>query len=211
MPRLRTNEEWLEELGSPGPARDAALVDLHAILTAGLQRGVLSQVDTTAPEFDTQAEDFAQDALLKILENLDTFEGRSQFTTWAHKIAVNMALTELRRKRWRDPSLESMTETEDGDYTPSFLADEGPEPENAAERREMLATVNRLIMEELTEKQRTGLLTAIVEGRSANDVAELMDMKPNAVYKLLHDARLRLRDRLAREGLTPEEVIAVFE
>ena len=164
------------------------------------------EVFTTDIQHETQAAH-----VLKILENLDTFEGRSQFTTWAHKIAVNMALTELRRKRWRDPSLESMTETEDGDYTPSFLADEGPEPENAAERREMLATVNRLIMEELTEKQRTGLLTAIVEGRSANDVAELMDMKPNAVYKLLHDARLRLRDRLAREGLTPEEVIAVFE
>lgn len=211
MPRLRTNEEWVEALGSPGPERDAALADLHGILTAGLQRGVLNQVDTAAPEFDTLAEDFTQEALLKILDNLDTFEGRSQFTTWAHKIAVNMALTELRRKRWRDSSLESLTETEDGEYTPSFLADEAPEPENAAERREMMATISRLIMEELTEKQRTGLLTAVVDGRSANEVAELLDMKPNAVYKLLHDARLRLKDRLAREGLTPEEVIGVFE
>jgi RNA polymerase sigma-70 factor (ECF subfamily) len=211
MPRLRTNEEWLEALSSSGPERDVALADLHTLLATGLQRGVLSQVDTAAPEFDTMAEDFAQDAVLKILDNLETFEGRSQFTTWAHKIAVNMVLTELRRKRWRDASLEGLTETDNGEYTPSFLADEGPEPENAAERQEMLSTVRRLIMEELTERQRVGMLMAIVDGRSANDVAAILDMKPNAVYKLLHDARLRLKDRLAREGLTPEDVLGVFE
>jgi RNA polymerase sigma-70 factor (ECF subfamily) len=211
MPRIRTNGEWLEELGTPGPERDVALADLHAILSAGLQRGVLSQVETAAPEFAALAGDFAQEALLKILDSLESFEGRSQFTTWAHKIAVNIALTELRRKRWKDPSLDQLTETEDGEYTPSFLADEGPKPENAAERREMLHTVRRLIMEELTEKQRTGLLMLVIDGRSPNEVAEVMDMKPNAVYKLLHDARLRLKDRLAREGLTPEEVIGVFE
>jgi RNA polymerase sigma-70 factor (ECF subfamily) len=208
---MRSNEEWLEELSSPGPEQDAALGDLHDILSAGLRRGVLAQVDTAAPEFETLAGDFAQEALLKILDSLDTFEGRSQFTTWAHKIAVNIALTELRRKRWRDPSLDQLTETEDGEYTPSFLADEGPEPENAAERREMLSTVRRLIMEELTERQRTGLLMLVIDGRSPNEVAEVMKMKPNAVYKLLHDARLRLKDRLAREGLTAEEVISVFE
>jgi RNA polymerase sigma-70 factor (ECF subfamily) len=208
---MRSNEEWLQALGSAGLERDAALADLHDILATGLRRGVLSQVDTAAPEFEALAGDFAQEALLKILDSRDSFEGRSQFTTWAHKIAVNIALTELRRKRWKDPSLDQLTETEDGEYTPSFLADKGPEPENAAVRREMMNTIKRLILEELTEKQRTGLLTIIVDGRSPNEVAELMDMKPNAVYKLLHDARLRLKDRLAREGLTPEEVIGVFE
>ncbi|NOH03849.1 MAG: hypothetical protein HND47_18735 [Chloroflexi bacterium] len=35
---------------------------------------------------------------------MDTFEGRSLFTTWVHKIAIRIALTELRRKRWRDAS-----------------------------------------------------------------------------------------------------------
>lgn len=43
-----------------------------------------------------------QETLLRVLDQLDTFEGRSLFTTWVHKIAIRIALTELRRKRWRD-------------------------------------------------------------------------------------------------------------
>jgi RNA polymerase sigma-70 factor (ECF subfamily) len=167
-------------------------------------------VNTSAPEFETLAEDFVQEALLKILDKLDTFAGRSQFTTWAHKIAVSVALTELRRKRWQDLSLDGMLDVGDGDYTPSFTADPMPEPENALERSDMMARVERLIMEELTEKQRTALVASVIHGFSTAEVANQLDMKPNAVYKLLHDARLRLRSRLAADGLSPEEVISVF-
>ena len=52
--------------------------------------------------------DFAQEALIKITANLDSFRGESRFTTWAQKIAVNVALTELKRKRWRDVSLQEL-------------------------------------------------------------------------------------------------------
>jgi RNA polymerase sigma-70 factor (ECF subfamily) len=207
----RTNEQWLTELAEPGPAREAALVDLHQILLSGLRRGLLGQINTNAPEFETQAEDFVQEAALKILDKLDTFAGRSQFTTWAHKIAVSVALTELRRKRWQDKSLDGMLNTEEGDYTPKFIADKAPQPEKAAEQAEMLAHVQRLINEGLTEKQRMAMETAVIQGKSTNEVAEIMDMKPNAVYKLLHDARLRLKKELESEGLSTVDVISVFE
>ena len=207
----RTNEQWLADLGSPGAPRESALADLHNILVSGLRRGLLNRVNTTAPEFETMAEDFAQEALLKILDNLETFAGRSLFTTWAHKIAISVALTELRRKRWQDHSLEGITETETGTYTPGFSADPAPEPENAAVRAEMLAHVQQLINKGLTDKQRTVLIESVINGQSAAAVAVKMNMKPNAVYKLLHDARVRLRQHLADEGLTPADVIAVFE
>ncbi len=194
-----------------GSARETALADLHDILVSGLSRGLLNRVNTAAPEFETMAEDFAQEALLKILDNLDTFAGRSLFTTWAHKIAVSVALTELRRKRWQDHSLEGIMETEAGTYTPGFIADPAPGPENAAVRAEMLARVQRLINEGLTDKQRTALIESVINGQSAAAVAVKMNMKPNAVYKLLHDARVRLKHHLAHEGLTPADVIAVFE
>lgn len=100
-------------------AFDDALADLQLILLAGLHRGLLNQINTNAPEFATQAEDFVQEALLKILDNLNSFAGRSQFTTWAHKIAISVALTELRRKRWQDASLDGLTAVSDGDYTPN--------------------------------------------------------------------------------------------
>jgi RNA polymerase sigma-70 factor (ECF subfamily) len=207
----RTNEQWINDLQSIGPDHDKALSDLRLILVSGLRRGLLGQVNTTAPEFETLAEDFAQEALLKILDKLDTFAGRSQFTTWAHKIAVSVALTELRRKRWQDTSLDGLLDTEDGVYTSRLMADPTPDPEIALERAEMLARMNHLLSQGLTEKQYTALIAAVIQGKSPTEIARQMDMNPNAVYKLIFDARLRLKHRLATEGLTPAEVIAVFE
>ena len=207
----RTNEQWLHDLKATGSVYETAVTDLHQILLAGLQHGLLNQVNTSAPEFETQAEDFVQEALLKILDKLDSFAGRSQFTTWAHKIAVSVALTELRRKRWQDKSLDGLLETDSGTYTPSLIADPAPLPENATERAEMLAHVNRLITEELTDKQQAVMEKSVIQNLPTNEVARQMDMKPNAVYKMLHDARLRLKQRLENDGLTPEEVLALFE
>lgn len=207
----RTNEQWLHELRSTGPKRDKAITDLHAILAAGLRRGLLNQVNTSAPQFETQADDFAQEAVLKILDNLDSFAGRSRFTTWAHKIAVSVALTELRRKRWQDRSLDGIMDNAEGDFTPRLAADPAPAPENAAERAEAMVKVQNLIDEVLTEKQRTALVASAVEGLSTNELAQQMDMNPNALYKLLHDARLRLKKSLSQEGLTPADILAVFQ
>ncbi len=207
----RTNDEWLQALSKPGSQQDAALADLRIILINGLQRGLLGRVDTSAPEFETMAEDFVQEALLKILAKQDTFAGRSKFTTWAHKITIHIALTELRRKRWKNSSLEQITEREDGEYTPSFTADPAPPPENQTARNAMLLHINKLIENELTDKQRTVMRASIFEGKPTAVVAKQMDMKPNAVYKLLHDARLRLKKTLEKEGLSPAEVLAIFE
>jgi RNA polymerase sigma-70 factor (ECF subfamily) len=210
----RTNEEWLRELSEPeSPNFETAVADLRQILLRGLQRGLMRRVNTSALEFESLSEDFVQEALVKILDKLDTFAGRSQFTTWAHKVAVSVALTELRRKRWQNRSLNEMTQSDEGgDYTPSFIADETVlQPENATERSEMIERVNRLIQEELTEKQRTAIVSAVIEGCSTQEVADKMNMKPNAVYKLLHDARARLKKNLQQDGLTPAEIIAVFE
>ncbi len=207
----RTNEEWISALQASGPEHTAALTDLRQILLSGLQRGLLHRINTSAPEFETQAEDFVQEALLRILDKLDTFAGRSKFTTWAHKIAVSIALTELRRKRWQDASLTTLTENYSGDYTPSFMADDAPAPENATERAEMMARVQKLIMEDLTEKQRAAVIASIIQDLPTVTVAKQLDMKPNALYKLLHDARRRMKKSLEADGLTPTEILAVFE
>ena len=100
----RTNEEWVADLRSAAP--DAALVELRAILLRGLSGAIGTQGDVAVADL----EDFAQDAILKIIDALDSFRGESRFTTWAQKIAVRTALTELRRKRWRDQSLDKLTE-----------------------------------------------------------------------------------------------------
>jgi RNA polymerase sigma-70 factor (ECF subfamily) len=208
--RMRTNEEWVADLHAGGPAREAALADLRLALANGLRRGLISQIDTSAPEFDAMLDDFVQEALLKVLDNLDSFAGRSLFTTWASKIALNIGLTELRRKRWRDMSLNQLTQADDGDYTPGFVADPAPRPEELTERRELMNYVSRLINEELTEKQRTALIATVIQGRPLTEVAYMMNSNQNAIYKMVFDARRRLRQRMAEDNLTPEEVIAAF-
>ena len=152
-----------------------------------------------------------QETLLRVLDQLDSFEGRSQFTTWVHKIAVRIALTELRRKRWRDASLDELTENEDVPPPSGLLADPQAGPETSAERADMIVRVRRIIDEELTERQRQALLLLGVQDMPMEDAARKLRTNRNALYKLLHDARLRLKNRLSMEDINAHEVLALFE
>jgi RNA polymerase sigma-70 factor (ECF subfamily) len=200
----RTNQEWLDDLRGPG--RDEALADLRAILFRGLGYALASRADVD----DALLEDFVQDALLRILDNLETFRGESRFTTWAQKIAVRVAYTELRRHRWRDLSLEDIIEPQGLDFVPDFLVDPEAPPDQQAIQRLFLEDVKRLIATELTDKQRQALVAIRIRGMPMAEVARKMGTNRNALYKLLHDARQRLKSRMEAEGLSAEDVLAAF-
>lgn len=207
----RTNEEWLTDLQSTGEAREAALTDLRAVIAGGLPYALSHWVSSSDPQFDPLVEEVTQETLLRILDRLHTFEGRSQFTTWAHKIAIRIALSELRRKRWRDSSLDALVDNEENPAPESLLADSTAGPEVAAERSDMMTRVRRVLNEELTERQREALMLLGVQNLPMDDVARRLKTNRNALYKLLHDARLRLKRRLKNEGLTAQEVLTAFE
>lgn len=208
----RSNEEWLAELKSDGPDKEAALADLRVVILKSLPYALSNYLSPDNPQFKSLADEVTQDTLLRVLDHLDTFEGRSRFTTWVQKIAVRIALTELRRRRWRDYSLDSLVEeNEEGVSFPSLMIDPAPNPDTLTQQSDMLLQVGRLINEELTEKQRQAIVATAVEGVPLEEVARRMNMKRNALYKLLHDARLRLKNRMADEGLTTEDVWAVFD
>ena len=205
----RSNQQWVADLQAESPARDAALADLRLILLSGLRHGLLRRVRGAGTEFDTQAEDFAQEALLKVLDQLASFRGESRFTTWAHKIAVRVALTELRRKRWHDVSLDSLVTSLPG--TPSMeFPDSAPGPAQAAGKKAVLALLHRYIERELTAKQRQALLAVGIYGMPLEEVARRMGSTRNALYKLLHDARRRLKRKLMADGFTAEQLLEVF-
>jgi RNA polymerase sigma factor (sigma-70 family) len=208
--KTRTNAEWLDALCGTAPVREIALADLRAVIAAGLPYALSGWLSPHDPQFDALAADVAQETLLKVLAHLDSFEGRSQFTTWAQKIAVRVALTELRRRRWKDVSLESLMTEEGEESTPLAQAHSAPDPARAVEQSEMMAMIQRIMAEELTEKQRMAIVAARVNDMPIEQVAQQMGMERNALYKLLHDARLRLKKRMEREGLTPEEVLSAF-
>ena len=207
----RTNEAWLADLRANGEIRGLALEDLRMVIQKGLPYALSRWLSADSPQFNALVDEVTQETLLRVLDQLNTFEGRSQFTTWVHKIAVRIALTELRRKRWRDSSLDELTENEDAPPPPGLLADSQAGPETSAERTDMLTRVKRIIEEELTERQRQALILLGVQDMPIEDAARKLKTNRNALYKLLHDARLRLRTRLAREEIAPHEVLALFE
>lgn len=191
--------------------RESAIEDLRAIIQKGLPYALSRWLSPDQPQFNALVDEVTQETLLRVLDQLDTFEGRSQFTTWVHKIAVRIALTELRRKRWRDSSLDELTENEDVPPPPGLLADSHAGPETSAERADMLAHVRRIIEEELTDRQREALILLGVRDMPMEDAAKKLKTNRNALYKLLHDARVRLKSRLSMEDIAPNEVLALFE
>jgi RNA polymerase sigma-70 factor (ECF subfamily) len=204
----RTNQQWLEQLRSTGPDQEQALADLREIVASGLPFSLSKWLRPSDPLFDALVEEVAQNTLIRVLESLDSFEGRSKFTTWVHKIAVRIALTELRRKRWKDVSLDELTA---GELSFSFLADDRAGPDQLTEQADLVERVRKLIEEQLTERQRKALVAIQIHGMAMDEVARQLDTNRNALYKLLHDARQNLKKAMADQGLTPEDVLAAFE
>lgn len=203
----RTNSEWLTDL--QGHEQNQAIADLREILVRGLTYALSNRLNSA--DLNALVEDFVQDALLRILDKLDTFRGESLFTTWAQKIAIRVAFTELRRQRWKDISLEDLLPEDSFDFTPTILADPSPDPERRASQTMLAEMVQNMLEEDLTERQRTAMMAIMVGGMPIEEVAQRMDTNRNALYKLIHDARKRLQQSLLAKGMTPQEVLAAFE
>jgi RNA polymerase sigma-70 factor (ECF subfamily) len=207
---FRTNETWLNDLRSSGETQSSALADLRAIILKGLSYALNGYLLPNHPEFEFLVDEIAQETLLRVLDRLDTFEGRSQFITWVHKIAIRLAFSELRRRRWKDVSLDAAMDNEDAPAMPEPV-DPQTDPEIRAERNDLITKIYQVLAEELTEKQRMALMAVAMQGIPMEEVARKMGMQRNALYKLLHDARKRLKLRMKAIGLTPETMMATFE
>ena len=205
--KKRSNQEWLQALRDP--ISEEALNDLRSLLLRGLRASLSHRVNT---DLDALTEDFAQEAMIKILKNLDTFRGESRFTTWAQKIAIHVAFSELRRRRWKDISLQDIVETAEGDeFTPAILTDSSAAPERETIQNNMLQIVKELIETELTDRQRDAIIAIMQGGMPLDEVARRMGTNRNALYKLIHDARRRLQQQLEEKaGMTAQDMLALF-
>ena len=211
MPTPRDNRTWLADLRSSDERRDSALNDLHATLVRVLPGALARWLSPETGHFDAFLEDVIQETLMRVIDRLDSFEGRSQFTTWVYKIAIRIALNELRHRKWREVSLEGLEEGATPDEMPSErFASSEPHPESALERKDAMALVKRIFEEELTPRQRAAMTAISIKGVPMEEVARRMGTNRNALYKMMHDARLRLKGRLQREGLRLEELLSIF-
>ena len=198
-----TNEEWVEALRPP--ADEHAVKLLRKKLIRGLKPALNKYVDR---ELDQFVEDVAQDALLKILDNIESFRGESKLITWAMKIAVRKGLTELRLKRYDDISIEDLKPDDNSREVFSLSVASGDVgPDRSLHESELVAKVMAIINEELTDKQKRAIKALMIEGLPMPVVVKQMDTNRNALYKLVHDARLKIKNRLEVEGIDPDKML----
>ncbi|MCG3142635.1 MAG: hypothetical protein HDKAJFGB_04163 [Anaerolineae bacterium] len=212
--KTRTNAEWLSELRADGTAAQAAAIEdlrlylLRAVLyffsaSPGDLRGL------ARPEIEQIAQDLAQDALLTILKNLDEFRGESKFTTWAYRFAINMSLVEARRQRWKNVSLDRILENSElPDF--QFQDKDSPDPDRAAQQQEIWNQVREVIEHDLTERQRAILTAVVFDDVPVDLITRQFKMNRNAVYKMVHDARVKLKKRLEERGFEVDEILNLF-
>jgi RNA polymerase sigma-70 factor (ECF subfamily) len=174
----RSEETWVDGLRAGGGAAYAEdVADLRDYLQRTLAKGFNQKL--TAQDLD----DLTQETPLRIHQKLDTFQGQCRFTTWAATIAVNCALSELRRRRYQHVSLEDAAEQ----------ADWSAGDDHTSEAQ--IEALRRGIKEALTERQREAIEAAL-GGLPLTELARRQGVSQGAIYKLLHDARRRLKGYL---------------
>jgi len=214
----RNNDDWLRDLRDPTPSiREQAISDLRSRLQRGiyyyLSRERSDLGDLAAEELTQMSEDFAQEATLRVLNNLESFRGDSQFTTWATKVAVRIAISEMRRARYKDFSLESLMGDGELHQNASALVTSDPpdRPEQATEKQDVRERINLAFESVLTPRQRLALEAVVLDQVPLEIVAEQLGTNRNALYKLIFDARRKLRTYLTEQGLSPDYILNLFE
>ena len=199
-PAKKTNVSGLSEAEAIDGARkgDArsfeALYDLHKRRVYSLCLRMTGNV--------AEAEDLTQEAFLQLYRKVATFRGESAFSTWLHRLSVNVVLMHLRRKSLPEVSLEQMLD---------------PEPEEGGPKKEigtadlaLKGAIDRVNLERaiasLSPGYRTIFVLHDVEGYEHNEIAGMMGCSIGNSKSQLHKARLKLRDilRLQKAGKSPK-------
>jgi len=137
-----------------------------------------------------EAEDLTQEAFLQLFRKIGTFRGESAFSTWLHRMAVNVVLMHLRRKGLAVVSLEETTEGNE----------DAPKRDFGADDLTLSGSIDRLQLQSVVEKLPPGYRTIFVlhdvEGYEHNEIADLMGCSIGNSKSQLHKARMKLREFL---------------
>jgi RNA polymerase sigma-70 factor, ECF subfamily len=139
-----------------------------------------------------EAEDLTQEAFLQLFRKIATFRGESAFSTWLHRLSVNVVLMKLRRKSATETSLEEMTEPDEeaGNRRRDF----------GAADLQLSGSIDRVNLQRAVEQLPPGYKAVFVlhdvQGFEHNEIAEIMHCSIGNSKSQLHKARMRLRDLL---------------
>jgi RNA polymerase sigma-70 factor (ECF subfamily) len=195
-----SSRELHERLGASGPEREAAVVELHALLLKAARFEVNRRRESLPHLGGSDHEDLAQqsadDALLAVLGKLDQFRGESRFTTWAYKFALLEAGVKVRRRAWQGREVPLEEEAW------AVLADARRGVADETETRDLIAALGEEIECSLSPHQRAVLVAVTLNDVPIDVLAERLGSNRGALYKTLHDARGKLRRALAERGLS---------
>lgn len=162
---------------------------------------------------DADAEEVAQEAILKAFKNLSRFRQEAKFSTWLIQISINEAKMKMRKERRHlYESMEAGQQNDEGDYIPKDFADWREIPSEALEQKELRKALTQAL-DSLPEKYRTVLILRDVQHLSITETAQVLRLSEANVKTRLCRARLQMRDALApgfdgawRRGRTYEKV-----
>lgn len=140
-----------------------------------------------------EEEDLTQEVFIRVYEALPNFRRESKFSTWIYKIARNLCLLELRKRKRRGEHLSLEVEGEERVHW--LLRESEDDLERQIERQDVSQSVRKLI-NQLPRPHRTALTLFYLNQASYEEIAEIMEIPMGTVKTYLHRARLRLRDLL---------------
>jgi RNA polymerase sigma-70 factor, ECF subfamily len=190
--------EWLGALAGGGAQREAALARLHEMLLRIAQRECRRRgprLRITGPELDDLAYQAAADAVMAITRKIGQFRGESRFTTWAYKFVILEVSAKIGRHFWRNPPVP--LDAEDWDKLPDRF---GFGPEHQAECQDLLAALRRAVDTELSPRQRQVFVAIMVNAVPLDALVIELGSSRGAIYKMMFDARRKLRAALAANG-----------
>lgn len=197
------NQRWVRDLAAAGPGRETACKELYVLLHRVARREAARRAASLrmhGPELDDIAHQAAADALMAISRRLDTFRGESRFTTWAFKFVIFDVATKMNRHVWRHHDVPY-----DSDDWSRLTSRLGATPGQDVEAAEFVEVVAAAIRGCLTDRQRTVFLAVVVDEVPMDVLAERLGSSRNALYKVLFDARKKLRAELVAAGHLPEK------
>jgi RNA polymerase sigma-70 factor (ECF subfamily) len=195
--------EWISVLSTSGPECDAGLATLHDLLLRVAVYELRRREPTSkvgGAELDDLAHQAAADAMIAILDKLDTFRGESRFTTWVYRFVVLEVSNKLGRHYWRRHPATAL-EAEDWEQLPDRV---GLNPGEHAEHAELIGAVRRAVEEELTDHQRRLFTMIVIDGLPMDAVVDRLGVTRGAVYKVVFDARRKIQAYLVGNGYLDE-------
>jgi RNA polymerase sigma-70 factor, ECF subfamily len=193
---------WLHRLGATGRERHEAERELHARLVRIAQTEVRRRsagTQVAGQELDDVAHQAADDAMLAILAKLAGFRGESRFITWAYRFVILEVSAKLGRHYWRRP--RAVLDAGQWERLPDRF---GIDPARRAEAAGILAEVRRVVDEDLTEHQRRIFVAVVVDQVPREALVAELGLQRNAIYKVIFDARRKIRRALVVKGYLEE-------